>query len=62
MGYANQPKDVWQHQITKLKLIFPQLTEDDLRYDYGKKEVMMTKLQNKLGKSREQLNSLLIDL
>ena len=62
MGYTNQPKDVWQRQVTKLKLLFPQLTEEDFTYDYGKKEVMMMKLQNKLGKSREQLNELLVEL
>jgi hypothetical protein len=62
MGYTNQPNDVWQHQIEKLKLLFPQLTDEDFRYDYGEKEVMMMKLQKKLGKSREQLNSLIVDL
>jgi hypothetical protein len=38
------------------------LVNDDLRYDYGMKEVMLTRLQLKLGKSREGLNSLLKEL
>ena len=53
------PDERWSQQKVDLKVIFPQLHEDDFKYDYGMKEVMMTKLQKKLGRSREQLNAVL---
>lgn len=56
------PDQKWERQKVKLKLMFPQLHDDDLYYDYGKKEVMMTGLQLKLGKSRKELNALLAQL
>ena len=56
------PDQKWERQKVKLKLMFPQLHDDDLYYDYGKKEVMMTRLQLKLGKSRKELNALLTQL
>ena len=56
------PDQNWKRQKAKLKLMFPHLNNGDLYYDYGKKEVMMTSLQAKLGKSREGLNALLTEL
>jgi hypothetical protein len=56
------PEDLWTVQKNKLKSRFPQLTDEDFQYDYGEKEVMMTSLQQKLGKTREELNRLLADL
>lgn len=56
------PENLWTAQKTKLKSLFPQLTDEDFQYDYGEKEVMMTLLQQKLGKTREELNGLLSDL
>ena len=52
----------WSTQKAKLKLLFTHLHDSDFRYDYGMKEVMLNSLQAKLGKSREQLNSLLTEL
>ena len=49
-------------QKAKLRLLFTHLEDSDFSYDYGKKDVMMTNLQAKLGKSREQLNVLLSEL
>jgi len=62
MKYSAIPEDIWRRQKAKLKLFFPQLNDDDFRYDYGMKDVMMTKLQKRLGKSREELNTLLTQL
>lgn len=62
MSYALQPEELWTQQKAKLKVLFPRLSDDDFRYDYGMKEVMLTKLQNKLGKSRAELNSILVGL
>jgi hypothetical protein len=56
------PDQNWRRQKAKLKLMFAHLRDEDLYYDYGKKEVMMTNLQGKLGKSREELNILLKQL
>ena len=56
------PEENWERQKAKLKLMFPHLDDRDLYFDYGKKEVMMTSLQAKLGKSREELNALLAQL
>jgi hypothetical protein len=62
MSYRQKPEELWRKQKAKLKLLFSQLDEDDFNYDYGMKEVMMTKLQTKLGKSRNELNALLSGL
>jgi hypothetical protein len=60
---ANQsPDQRWQTQKNELKLRFTFLVDSDFRYDYGMKDVMMTNLQKKLGKSREELNVLLTTL
>ena len=56
------PDQNWRRQKAKLKLMFPHLDNGDFYYDYGMKEVMMTNLQAKLGKSREELNILLTQL
>jgi len=56
------PDQNWKRQKAKLKLMFRHLDDDDFYYDYGMKEVMMTNLQAKLGKSREELNILLTQL
>jgi hypothetical protein len=56
------PDQRWQTQKDELKLRFTFLADADFRYDYGRKDVMMTRLQTKLGKSREALNALLATL
>ena len=56
------PEELWRLQKAKLKLIFNHLHDEDFQYDYGKKDVMLEQLQFKLGKSREELNMLLLGL
>jgi hypothetical protein len=51
----------WRKQKAKLKVMFTTLNDNDFKYDYGMKEVMMTNLQIKLGKSRSELNELFAD-
>ena len=46
----------------KLKQKFATLTDDDLLFAEGKKEEMLGKLQIKLGKSKEELHTILSDL
>ena len=62
MIYTQTPDQNWRRQKAKLKLMFAHLDNGDFYYDYGMKEVMMTNLQRKLGKSREDLNTLLTEL
>jgi hypothetical protein len=62
MKQMADPDRIWRVQRAKLLLRFSHLAEEDFRYDYGMKDVMMTKLQAKLGKSRDELNRLLLAL
>ena len=48
-------KGNWNEQKGKLKQKFANLTDNDLMFQEGKKEEMMGKLQNKLGKTKEEL-------
>jgi len=45
-----------------LKQKFASLTDNDLLFEEGKKDEMMGKLQIKLGKTKEELHTLLADL
>ena len=62
MTNNNAPNDLWRIQVAKLKLMFPHLAEEDFTFDYAMKDVMLDKLQAKLGKNREELNNLLTSL
>ena len=62
MEHNGDPGEVWQKQKHELLKKFSQLTENDFKFDYGMKDVMMEKLKVKLGMSREELNSLLLSL
>lgn len=52
----------WEVQKGKLKQKFAKLTDNDLLFIDGKKEEMMGKLQTKLGKSKEELRTILENL
>jgi CsbD-like. len=54
-------KGNWNEQKGKLKQKFAILTDNDLMFAEGKKE-MFGKLQIKLGKSKEELDKILLDL
>jgi hypothetical protein len=62
MNDKKNPEELWAMQKAKLKLIFAHLHEDDFQYYYGKKDVMLKNLELKLGKSREELEQLLLGL
>ena len=62
MNDIKNPDELWTIQKEKLKLIFPDLHDEDFHFDYGEKDVMMVKPEAKLGKSREELNLLLLGL
>jgi uncharacterized protein YjbJ (UPF0337 family) len=52
----------WNEQKTKLKAKFTTLTDADLHYENGKKDEMLTKIQTKLGKTKEELQSVIAGL
>jgi len=52
----------WNEQKGKLKQKFAVLTDNDLLFEEGKKEEMLGKLQVKLGKTKEELNTIIAAL
>lgn len=52
----------WQNQKVILKKRFAILLDSDLLLEEGKKEEMFAKLQFKLGKTKDELNNILIGL
>jgi uncharacterized protein YjbJ (UPF0337 family) len=52
-------KGNWNEQKGRLKQKFAVLTDNDLMYEEGKKDEMLGKLQVRLGKTKEELNSIL---
>ena len=56
------PAEKWTAQVSKMKVRYTFLRDEDFRFDYGKKEVMLNSLQKKLGKDREELNDMLEEL
>lgn len=52
----------WNAQKGKLKAQFSTLTDADLHYENGKKDEMLTKIQVKLGKTKEELQTIIAAL
>ncbi len=52
-------KGNWNEQKGKLKQKFAALTDDDLMFEEGKKEEMLGRIQIKLGKTKEELHSII---
>jgi uncharacterized protein YjbJ (UPF0337 family) len=52
-------KGDWEIQKAKLKQRFADLTDNDLMFLEGKKDEMFGKLQVKLGKTKEELRTIL---
>jgi uncharacterized protein YjbJ (UPF0337 family) len=52
----------WEYQKEKLKERFSSLTDKDLYFEQGKIEEMLTKLQNKVGKTRHELHKIMARL
>jgi hypothetical protein len=49
----------WVKQKSRMKVLFPELREDDFEYEYGQKEEMMYRLQLKIGVTRPDLNEMI---
>jgi uncharacterized protein YjbJ (UPF0337 family) len=54
-----QIKGTWNEVKGTLKQKYADLTDDDLLYEEGQEDKLIGKLQQKLGKSREEVISLL---
>ena len=52
-------KGNWNEQKGKLKKAFGILTDNDLMYEEGQRDEMLGKLQIKLGKTKEELYSII---
>ncbi|HEM49112.1 MAG TPA: CsbD family protein [Caldithrix sp.] len=55
-------KGNWNEVAGKLKQKFANLTDDDLLFTEGKEEELYGKLQQKLGKTKEEFQKLLAKL
>ena len=59
-----EPKIIgyWDIKKEKLKLRYPGITDEDVTYPEGKEKEMMELLSYKLGKSKQELVSLIDEL
>lgn len=55
-------KGNWNELAGKLKQKFAELTDDDILYKEGKEEELIGRLQQKLGKTKEQIHDLIAKL
>jgi len=55
-------KGNWNEQKGKLKQKFATLTDNDLLFAEGKKDEMIGRLQIKLGKTKEEIYKILLEL
>ena len=65
MATANKTKKTaisWNNQARKLKQRYAILTDQDLYFEQGKMEEMITRLQTKVGKSRHDIYKLITNL
>jgi hypothetical protein len=52
----------WDKKKEKIKVKYPFITEADLRYQEGKEKEMIEMLGNKLGKSKQELLTIIVAL
>ncbi len=55
-------KSSWTEKKEKLKRKFAMLTQNDLLFEEGSKDLMLSKLQIKLGKTKEELQAIIASL
>lgn len=59
---TTEVKGNWNEQKGKLKQKFATLTDNDLLFEEGKKDEMFGRVQIKLGKTKEELDTIIADL
>lgn len=52
----------WNEQKEKLKAKFSTLTDSDLSFENGKKDAMIEKVQTKLGKTKDEMTTIITAL
>jgi uncharacterized protein YjbJ (UPF0337 family) len=57
-----EEKLAWIQDKRKIKKRYVFLTDKDLHYDIGKKDIMLAKLQKRLGKTKEELQEIIAAL
>lgn len=62
MTNTTELKGHWNQIKGKLKQKYAQLTDNDLMYEDGKEDEMLGKLQTKLGKTKEEVRSLIDEM
>lgn len=55
-------KGGWNELKGKIKQAYGDLTDDDLTYEEGKEDEMWGKLQQKTGKTKDEINKAVADL
>jgi len=59
---VSEVKGTWNEQKGKLKQRYAVLTDNDLLYEEGRREEMYGRIQEKLGKTKEELHKIIQDL
>lgn len=52
-------KGNWNKTVGRLKQKYAELTDDDLKYTEGKEDELLGRLQEKTGKSRDELKRII---
>jgi uncharacterized protein YjbJ (UPF0337 family) len=52
-------KGEWNEVKGKLKQKYGQLTDDDLRYQEGREDELLGRLQKKLGKAKDEIQQII---
>jgi len=47
----------WPEYKEQIKKDYPHVTEDDLKYESGREEELLTRLQEKLGKTKKEIRN-----
>lgn len=50
----------WKPQAAALKAKFPQLTDADLKFEVDQEDELLTRLETRLKKSREEVTNIII--
>lgn len=51
----------WRTLSDRLRSLYPQLTDEDLSYEVGKEDQLMTRLQGRLGLTKHQIEELMMN-
>lgn len=62
MANTTELKGDWNEMKGKLKQKFATLTDDDLLFAEGKQDEMYGRLQQKLGKTKEEIHKAISDM